>query len=105
MAIQTSEEIKKVISDIYIPSQEDKKEIDRAYKEVDEMVKERDRTWRQFNNRTLIQFIDDSEKRVQGYVPSRESQNKKDWQSNVFNQATRNKLKALVSAEIGRAHV
>ena len=98
MAIQTSEEIKRVITDIYIPSQEDKKEIDRAYKEVDEMVKERDRTWRQFNNRTLIQFIDDSEKRVQGYVPSRESQNKKDWQSNVFNQATRNKLKALVSA-------
>ncbi len=88
----------KVIRYVYIPPEKDRKDLEFVYEEVDGMIKERNRTWRQFNDRTLIQFIDDSEKRVQGYVPSKESQGKEDWQSNVFNQATRNKLKALVAA-------
>ena len=92
------EDIAKVNSKIYIPTKKERKELDEIYKEVDEMIKQRDKSWRQFNDRTLIQFIDDSEKRVQGYVPTREEQGKEEWQSNVFNQATRNKLKALVSA-------
>jgi len=82
---------------IYIPKLEEKKEIDFVYDEVDEMIKVRDQGYPQFNWRTLIQFIDDSEKRVQGFVPTKEEQGKEDWQSNVFNQSTRNKLKALVA--------
>jgi len=88
----------KVESEIYIPTVEQKKELDFVYGEVDLMIKERNKTYRQFNNRTLIPFVDDSEKRVQGYVPGREEQDKEEWQSNVFNQSTRNKLKALVAA-------
>ena len=82
----------------YIPDNAEQDEIDFIYKEVDNMIDARDRSYRQFNNRNLISFIDDSEKRVQGYVPSRDEQNKESWQSNVFNQATRNKLKAIVAA-------
>jgi len=92
------EETAEVNSEIYIPTPTEKKELKFIYKEVEEMITERNRSWRQFNDRTLLQFIDDSEKRVQGYVPTREEQGKEDWQSNVFSQATRNKLKALVAA-------
>jgi len=81
----------------YIPTAQEKKELQFVYDEVDDMVQERNKTRRQFNDRTLLQFVDDSEKRVQGYVPDRASQGKEDWQSNVFNQSTRNKLKALVA--------
>jgi hypothetical protein len=87
-----------VISKPYRPTKKEREEMDFVYEEVDEMIKARDLTYRQFNDRTLISFLDDSEKRIQGYVPSREAQGKEDWQSNVFNQASRNKLKALVAA-------
>ena len=85
------------LAEIYIPSPDDKQELDFLYKEVEDMIKARNKTYPQFNERTLIQFVDDSEKRVQGYVPTREEQGKEEWQSNVFNQSTRNKLKALVA--------
>lgn len=84
--------------ELYKPKDEDKAEIDFVYSEIDDMIEVRNQKFRQFNDRTLLEFIDDSEKRVQGYVPSREEQGKEEWQSNVFNQATRNKTKALVAA-------
>lgn len=83
---------------VYKPNDIKKAEIEFVYGEVDEMIEERNKDWRQFNDQTLIEFIDDSEKRVQGYVPDRESQGKEDWESNVFNQSTRNKVKAIVAA-------
>ncbi len=83
---------------IYKPNDSDKAETDFVYAELDDMITERNKTWRQFNDRTLVDFIDDSEKRAQGYVPDRESQGKEDWESNVFNQSTRAKVKALVAA-------
>ncbi len=95
----TAEEKEKTKTEkAYIPTKEEEAVLDFIYRDVEDMIGERNKTYRQFNDRTLVQFIDDSEKRVQGYVPSRESQGKEDWQSNVFNQATRNKLKALVAA-------
>ena len=96
MTEYNNEEEEKQIN--YLPSDKIKEKISFAYKEVDLMVDERNIIWRQFNSRTLVQFIDDSEKRVQGYVPDRESQGKEDWESNVFDQVTRNKVKAIVAA-------
>lgn len=84
-------------AEMYVPNPEEREELNFIYKEVEELIKIRNQTYRQFNDRTLIAFVDDSEKRVQGYVPSREEQGKEEWQSNVFNQSTRNKLKALVA--------
>jgi len=83
---------------LYEPNETKKSELTFVYGELDLMIEERNKTWRQFNDRTLVDFIDDSEKRVQGYVPDRESQGKEEWESNVFNQTTRNKLKAIVAA-------
>jgi len=82
----------------YNPSSKEKEILSNIYREVGDMIKERNRTYHQFNDRNLTQFVDDSNKRIQGYVPSREAQGKEDWQSNVFNQASRNKLKAFVAA-------
>ena len=95
MADQEAEE--KVKPKIYVPDKEETKDLDFVYKEVEEMIDQRHQTPRQFNGRTLVQFVDDSDKRVQGYVPTREEQGKEEWQSNVFNQTTRNKLKAVVA--------
>ena len=92
------EENKKEQRKVYKPSEKESKELSFIYDELDTMISVRNQEYRQFNDRTLIQFVDDSEKRLQGYVPSRDSQDKEEWQSNVFNQATRNKTKALVAA-------
>ncbi len=83
---------------IWKPTDKEREIISFCYEEVDSMIDVRNQTYRQFNDRTLIEFVNDSEKRVQGYVPDRESQGKEEWQSNVFNQTTRNKLKAIVAS-------
>ena len=54
--------------------------------------------YRYFNNRTMVQYIDDSTERFNGYLPPRTD--KYDWQSHVFSNATRNKTMALF-AKIG----
>ena len=82
----------------YKLSKSEEKEVEFVYREVEAMIDERNRVHKQFNDRTLLAYIDDSEKRLNGYVPTRESQNKEDWQANVFHPDTRNKLKALIAA-------
>ena len=54
--------------------------------------------YREFNDRTLQSFLDYSQKRANSYVPSRDSQNKEDWQANVFTGTTRDKLRSYVSS-------
>src|SRR3990167_2230035 len=70
-----------------------------VYSAVESMLAERDRTWAQFNgpdgNRTLIQYIDDNERRLNGFRPTREEHDKEEWQANVFDNVTRVKLKAF----------
>ncbi|MDD5065211.1 MAG: hypothetical protein PHQ35_10705, partial [Phycisphaerae bacterium] len=96
--IITPEEQERINALKYVPTDDERKEIDYLYAQIQLMIDARNETYRQFNNRTLRGFVDDSEKRVQGFVPDRESQGKEEWQSNVFNQSTRNKLKAIVAA-------
>ncbi len=92
------EERKAELAGLDTQTESEKEDTQFVYDEVDQMIKVRNLTYRQFNDRVLISFLNDSEKRVQGYVPTREEQGKEEWQSNVFNQATRNKLKAIVAA-------
>ena len=82
----------------YQLTKEEEKEVNLIYDDVEKMIDQRNQTYKQFNDRTLVNYIDDSEKRLNGYVPSRESQDKKDWQANVFHPDTRNKLKAIVAS-------
>lgn len=82
----------------YDPSDKEKEEIDFIYSDFETMRKVRNNKYTQFNDRTLLDFVEDSKRRVQGYLPSKESQGKDEWQSNVFNQSTRNKLKAILAS-------
>ena len=82
----------------YTLSEKERKIITAVYEDVDLMIGERNKERKQFNDRTLIDYVDDSEKRFNGYVPTRESQGKSSWQANVFLPSTRNKLKAMIAA-------
>lgn len=63
---------------------------------VNEMFQLHRRTWREFNDRTLMDYIDDNEKRINNYVPPRE-EDLDDWQTKGFEGITREKMLAFVS--------
>lgn len=71
------------------------------YGQIDTMFQVHNRIYHQFNgpdgDRTLVQYIDDSNRRLNGNTPTREEQGKEDWQTNLFTPVTRTKLKALVA--------
>jgi len=75
-----------------------KERISFVYAERSDMVLVRDDSYVQFNDRTLKEFIDDSEKRLNAYVLDRQSQGKEDWQANFSTRAYANKAKALLAA-------
>ncbi len=85
------------MENIYNPTDVESKIVSRIYKEVKEMVDVKNKTYPQFNNRTLKQYIDDNEKRVNSYVESKESQGKDDWQSNVALPIIRDKMKRIIA--------
>ena len=80
------------------PTKEQKARIKLVYDERTEMITKRDQTYVHFNDRTLKDFIDDSEKRLNAYVLSKETQGKEDWQANFATRAYANKAKALLAA-------
>jgi len=82
----------------YKPSKKDEEIIKRVYDDFSQMRKTRNSQWKHFNDRTLTDFIDDSQLRLNGYVPTRESQGKESWQSNVFHPVTKNKFKAELAS-------
>jgi len=82
----------------YSPSATQAKRIKFVYKEREDMVKTRNQPYVQFNDRTLKEFIDDSEKRLNAYVLDKASQGKEEWQANFATRAYANKAKALLAA-------
>src|SRR3990167_9258051 len=82
----------------YSPSESQKERIEFVYDEYSDMVQKRDQPYVQFNDRTLKEFIDDSEKRLNAYVLDKASQGKEEWQSNFATRAHANKAKALLAA-------
>ncbi len=81
----------------YRPSKKDEDLILSVYKKLDEMVEERNRTYPQFNDRTLLGFIDDNEKRLNSYIQTKDSQDKEEWQANVALPTIRNKMKRMIA--------
>lgn len=82
----------------YEPSDKKRETIKRVYDDLQYMKKLRLQKWKHFNDRSLKDFIDDSQLRLNGFVPSRESQGKESWQANVFHPITKNKFKAMLAA-------
>lgn len=83
---------------LYNPSVKEKEKITRIYQEFESMRNVRGNKWKFFNDRTLKDFIDDSQMRLNGFVPDRTSQGKEPWQSNVFHPVTKNKFKAMLAS-------
>jgi len=94
---QNKEEQEDITLD-YSPSEQEKKNIRKVYDKFSKMREVSALPYKYFNNRTLVQFIDDSEKRFNSYVPSKKSQNKENWQSNFFHPITRNKTMAILAS-------
>ena len=89
----------KVSTLVYKPTKEDEAVIKDTYKMVEELISARDKSYPEFNDRTLVQFIDDSDKRLNAYVLPRESYNppKEDWQANAPLPTIRNKTKKILA--------
>ena len=81
----------------YTPTAEEQEKVGYVYSEVKDMFEALNTSYREFNDRTLVQFLDDNQKRLNAYVPDRESQGKQAWQANFFSKTTRNKTKALIA--------
>jgi hypothetical protein len=62
----------------YKPTKDQKKRIEFVYTERADMLEVLNDKYPQFNDRTLKEFIDDSEKRLNAYVQDRASQGKED---------------------------
>src|SRR3990167_5793620 len=80
------------------PTKEQKARIKFVYDERAEMITKRDQPYVHFNDRTLKDFIDDSEKRLNAYVLDKASQGKEEWQANFATRTYANKAKALLAA-------
>lgn len=66
--------------------------------EYQDMRLKRNQTYVQFNDRILVDFVDDSDKRLNAYVLPKELQGKEEWQSNFATREYANKTKALLAA-------
>lgn len=77
-------------------SSEDQAEVEAITQWVNKSYGLMNRTWRQFNDRTLIDYCDDNEKRINSYVPPRDEQ-LDDWQTIGFEGVTREKMFAFVA--------
>lgn len=73
----------------YDPPEKDRKTINRVYDRLQKMQYQRERKYSYFNDRSLLQYIDDSTKRWNGYIPPRDDLTM-DWQAKVFDNFTRN---------------
>jgi len=78
--------------------------VSEVYKAYQEMRDIQNGGFREFNyseskerDRTLKEYLDDCQKRANGYTPSRESQGKEQWQANIFTNYTRRKIKAHIA--------
>jgi len=82
----------------YNPSDKEQELKKRIYNEFEDMRDLRNQRWRYFNDRSLKEFIEDAQLRLNGFVPTKEEQGKETWQSNVFHPVTKNKFKAILAS-------
>lgn len=75
---------------------QEQEEVLRLMTEVRAMYELKNQKWREFNDRTLQQYEDDNQKRINSYVEPR-SEDIDDWQTRGFEGITREKMFAFVS--------
>lgn len=82
----------------YNPSEAQLNRIEFVYKDRQVKLDKQSQTYPQFNDRTLKDFVDDSEKRLNAYVLDKSVQGKEEWQANFATRQYANKAKALLAA-------
>lgn len=87
----------KVSQTPYTPTKEERDIAKGVYDDLDIMISERNKSWPQFNERSLQQFKEDNENRVNSYIETKENQGKEEWQSNVAFPVIRNKMKKMIA--------
>lgn len=84
----------------YDPTLEEQELIKRIYSRFRDMEMIRDRQYRYFNNRTLVDVIDDSQKRFNGYIEGRDGAD--DWGAKTIDPLTRNKVIFVLATLAGQ---
>ena len=85
------------MENVYQPTEAEQKKVSRVYVSIRDMMDVAKKQYPEFNVRTLRQYVDDNEKRVNSYVETKEAQNKDDWQSNVALPTIRDKMKRIIA--------
>lgn len=92
------EKAKEEVSQInYEPSEAKRAVINRVFQRFTDMKEERDKPRREFDGRTLEEYINDNSDAYNGIVPEDIRETKEAWQSLIFDQKTRGKVKAIVA--------
>jgi len=95
----------KPVTAVYVPTPEESQARSRVYKHIHLMREIKENTMPHFQTgpdgpRSFNTYIDDSERILNGFTPSREDNGKEGWQSNLLDNQTRAKLRA-VAAGVG----
>lgn len=94
---QEDSEQKKTFS----PSDKEIETVKRVYQRFLDMRQERDRVRREFDNRTLTQYVNDSMDAYNGIVSDEVKRTKEDWQSLIWDHKTRGKVKTVIAMIVG----
>lgn len=81
----------------YKPSKAKLKVISRVVDRFNSMKEERDKYRREFDGRTIEEYVNDNVNAYNGIVPEEIRDTKEAWQSLIFDQKTRGKVKAIVA--------
>lgn len=86
---------------LFVPSEEEVKVVERVYQRFLDMKSERDKPRREFDNRTLSAYVNDSVDAYNGIVSDEMKATKEDWQSLAWDHKTRGKVKTIVALIVG----
>jgi hypothetical protein len=81
----------------YTPSDKQVEVASRIVKRIQEMKIERDKPRQEFDGRTLEEYVNDNTNAYNGIVSPELKASKEDWQSLIFDNKTRGKVKAVVA--------
>ena len=85
----------------YEPSEKVISVINRVFERFTSMKQERNKIRREFNNKTIIEYVNDSMDAYNGIVSDAIKNSKEDWQSLIWDHETRGKVKTIVAMITG----
>lgn len=83
-------------TEVYQPSEDERKIISNIWSQWTKAKEQRDASYRYFNDRSFVEYVNDSVDRFNGYIEPR-TDPASDWGAKVFNNVTRNKSIAIIA--------